>query len=106
MKNSDLPEDADQFIRHFVDNRFWKFAKTYAKSTPHSYTVREWQPDKDDDFVKAVLIIREYGKVEKFYSKSYIYLYLDGLKYWTMGNPLDDTTVINRADWNTFYGYR
>lgn len=101
MKNSDMPEFELAWVRTFIETNFWKPSR--MKET-HAYTVREWQPDKDHEFVAMVKIIRAYGKVENFYRNQYTYLYVDGLKYWTMGNPLDETTVINRCDWFRFYG--
>lgn len=63
---------------------------------PHSYTRRrEWSDEKQ--FVDVVVFIREHGVPEKFFSKTFIYLYIDGFKYWTMGSPLDETILINRA---------
>ena len=104
MENTDLPPHVLLWVRNFIDNRFWKFAKTYAKSAPHSYTVRDWVLDLEDDFSKMVELIREYGRAERFYSKVYYYLYLDGQKYWTMGDPVDTTILINRCEWGNYYG--
>jgi hypothetical protein len=70
----------------------------YAKTLPlfkHFYTKREsWE---DSDFVEVVKYIRKYGVKEKFFNKEYIYYYLGDYKYWTMGNPLDETILINKA---------
>lgn len=104
MKNSDLPEDILAWVRTFIDNRFWKYAKTYAKTAPHSYTVREWQPDKDDEFVDMLNIITDYGTKEKFYRTTFTYLYVDGQKYWATHNAERVFIIINRCDWGNFYG--
>ena len=104
MENTELPPDISLWVNNFIDNRFWKFAKTYAKSTPHSYTVRDWVLDPKDDFSKMVKLIREYGQAERFYTQTYIYLYFNKNKYWTMGSPIDETIIINRAAWERRYG--
>ncbi len=71
------------------------FAKTMA-NIPHSYTVRKnWKSDKD--FVDVVLHMREHGIVEFFFKKPYVYFYANGYKYWTMGNDMTITRIINRA---------
>jgi len=81
-------------FRAFVAHKKWTFAKSMAH-IPHEYVVR--QGPGDAAFVNAVLFIRAHGRAEKFFKKSYTYFYCDGWKYWTMGNPIDETTIINRA---------
>ena len=104
MEILDMPSDVQVWVRNFIEGRFWKFARTYAKTAPHSYTVRDWVLDPEDDFSTMVRLIREHGRAERFYSKTYYYLYLDGQKYWTMGKPVETTTLINRCDWGNYYG--
>jgi hypothetical protein len=85
----------DEFME-FIKNRRWQYAKTMPKF-PHEYTVREWLPHDQNEFEEAAIFIRKQGKSEKFFSKTHIYYYIDGWKYWTMGYPIPETTVINRA---------
>ena len=33
-----------------------------------------------------------------FGSRIYVYLHVDEMKYWTMGEHVSDTTVVNRAN--------
>jgi hypothetical protein len=40
---------------------------------------------------------REHGVKERWGKYNNPYLYIDDYKYWTMGAPLEETTVINRA---------
>jgi len=96
-----LPDDDLNWILNYIDDCFWKPSK---QSASHAYTVREWRPEYDADFVKFVQLIRTYGHPENFYSKTYIYLHVDGLKYWTMGSPIAETIIINRAPSRAFYG--
>ena len=51
----------------------------------------------EKDFERVVQYIRDNGVSERFFSKSFIYFYMGGWKYWTMGEPLNETQVINRA---------
>ena len=49
------------------------------------------------EFESIVEYIREHGVKEKFEGKEYIYLHLGDFKYWTMGEAVKDTILINRA---------
>lgn len=86
----------DAGFREFIASRRWQFAKTMAR-IPHEYTVAAWYPSKRPEFDEAVMFIREHGYEQKFFSKTYLYYDVDGLQYWTMGNSLEITKLINRA---------
>ncbi len=88
-----------EWFQIYISSVRWKQAK--SEKFKHSYTVREWHPDT---FERAVKIIRKYGVPERFYKQTYVYLYIDGLKYWTMGAPLEKTIIINCAAADTHYG--
>jgi len=62
---------------------------------PHEYIVRE----RVDEtlFVKLVKHIREHGYKGEFYNKSLTYFDYDGMTYWTMGAPIEETIIINRC---------
>lgn len=71
----------------------WTFAKTMPHN-PHHYTLRDkWE---DADFVWAVEQIRAHGYREMFKGRPYTLFTIGEFKYWTMGNPLPETTLINR----------
>jgi hypothetical protein len=89
----DTLEEVDQYIKK-VD---WKKAKTYRKTAPHEYTIRDWRKDLDDEFVGFAKLIRRIGTEERFYSKTFLYFYHGDYKYWTMGDPLEATVVLNRC---------
>ncbi len=73
----------------------WIFARTMPEN-PHEYTLRkEWQDD--EEFIEVVKAIRMHGRKELFKGQEYIYFYVNGYKYWTMGAPLNKTILINRA---------
>ena len=81
------------WMRSYRDICRWQVAKS---DPPHEYTIRDWRPEADEDFARAAAGIREFGYPRVFYGNPYTYFDLDGLKYWTMGNPLAETTVLNR----------
>lgn len=85
-------------VLNFIENHNWKVAKTY-KNYPHSYVFKGALTNDDDvkSFEYFVLYIRKYGFTGIFFKTSYVYLYINGYYYWTMGNPLEETTIINRA---------
>tara|TARA_R110000764_G_scaffold16767_1_gene46564 strand:+ start:1543 stop:1818 length:276 start_codon:yes stop_codon:yes gene_type:complete len=82
-------------INKILESADFVFAKTMP-SNPHSYTLKEKWEDKEL-FNEVVMYIRDNGLKERFYSKTYTYYYLNGYKYWTMGNSLEITRLINRA---------
>lgn len=95
----DLDNADIEWFKAYIGSVRWRQAK--SEKYKHSYTVREWQPDI---FERAVKIIRKYGVPERFYRQTYVYLYIDDQKYWTMGAPLEQTIIINRAAADTHYG--
>jgi SAM-dependent methyltransferase len=87
-------------FEHFVNKSRWIFAKT-MKENPHEYALRK--NCDSSEFDEAVLFIRENGVKEEFKGYYYVIYYLNGLKYWTMGAPLDKTILINRTrDFNIY----
>lgn len=88
--------------RAYIAEVRWQFAKTMPQ-WPHEYTVRDWRPDTEPQFVELVRLIRASGVVKPWPTDvpnpryHHTYLEVDGWDYWTMGWPVDETTVINRA---------
>jgi hypothetical protein len=93
-----------QEVKLFIAEQDWIFAKTYAKTWPHEYLVRE----KVDEvlFVKMVEHIRANGYVGKFYKMDITYFDEDGMVYWTMGDPIETENIINRCTKEQSYEYR
>ena len=91
-------------IKQFIKNEKWIFAKTYAKTWPHEYLVK----NKVDQnlFVEMVKHIRSYGYAGSFYSKEIGYFDEDGFVYWTMGYPLEEEDIINRCPKEDSYEYK
>jgi hypothetical protein len=85
----------EQEIIKLLTESKYIYAKTMPKF-PHFYTLRAtWE--SGEQFEEVVQFIRDKGKAERFFSKILIYFYHDGYKYWSMGSPLKDTILINRA---------
>jgi hypothetical protein len=88
--------------RRYVAGARWQFAKTMPQ-WPHEYTVRHWQPELEADFFAFAVLIRSNGIVKPWPPAPmtpryrHTYLELNEWEYWTMGEPIPDTTVINRA---------
>ena len=82
-------------LKKFINNSQWIFAKTYAATWPHHYIVR----DRVDEnlFVKMVQHIRHFGYEGRFYNMKITYFDEAGYVYWTMGAPIEETTIINRC---------
>ena len=81
-------------LRDFVDTAEWTFAKTMPE-WPHEYIVRD-RVDKSL-FEALVRHIRTYGFEGRFYHSVHTYYAEDDLLYWTMGAPIEETTIINRC---------
>lgn len=92
------PEEWD-WAREFVARRRWREAVTYRDTAPHEYVVRTWETDEQGnlDFSRFVVLIRRCGYADYFYQVRHVYWALDEFIYWTMGWPVEETTVINRA---------
>ncbi len=91
-------------IKSFVDEETWTFAKTYAHTWPHEYLVRDRVAD--ELFVQLVEHIRAYGYEGRFYHLRITYFDEDGLVYWTMGAPVEETVIVNRCTKEQTYEYR
>ena len=91
-------------LKNFIVNSKWIFAKTYAATWPHHYIVR----DRVDEalFINLVKHIRCFGYEAPFYNKKYTYFEEEGYVYWTMGAPIEETTIINRCSKENTFEYR
>ena len=83
-------------LREMVARCQWTFAKTMPWC-PHEYIVRGKCPLSEEEFLYFIDMQRNYGKVERWGRYITPYLYIDDYKYWTMGAPVEETIVMNRA---------
>jgi hypothetical protein len=85
-----------QEIVAILNDHEWKFAKTFKYKAPHWYTLREKWND-DPLFDKIVQEVRNNANTEYFWRKPFEVLTYEGWKYWSMGAPIDETILINKA---------
>lgn len=71
---------------------------------PHEYLVRGRVDERL--FVQLVRHIRLNGYEGKFYQKNITYFDEVGMVYWTMGEPLEETAIVNRCRKEDSYEYR
>ena len=98
--------DLDWWVK-FAATREWTFAKTYAETAPHHYVVEGRTPGvTHEDMVRAARVIHTFGSPGKYYSLTKNYLVSpDGqFRWWTEDNHFTDTTLVNRATTELFYG--
>ena len=81
-------------LQEFIDSVQWTFAKTMPE-WPHEYIVR----DRVDEnlFMMLAQHIRSQGYEAKFYERTLTYYDNAGMVYWTMGEPIGETTIVNRC---------
>lgn len=86
-------------IKVFVSSYPWHPAKTYSQFAPHEYYVRgELDEDGEREFVEFVEFIRDKGFSCLFEGSPYTYYEFEGKYYWTMGEPIEETTILNRCN--------
>lgn len=95
-----MNRETEKRVRENLLSAPFIFARTMPEN-PHHYTLRKnWA--RDEEFVEAVLWMREYGYSEIYKGRPYTMYNLNGHKYWTMGAPIDYssgkpcTILINR----------
>ena len=102
----DLPELLEMPIgsewgraREFIATRRWQEAVTYREKAPHEYTIRTWRTGEQagQDFDQFVVCIRRFGYADFYHKIRHLYWTVQEFKYWTMGWPVGETVVINRA---------
>ena len=86
-------------FRQFIERNTWIFAKTYAAYCPHEYIVKDRLSEEEKSvFEQIVIFIREKG-FEAVYGNlgPDQYYTVDEYYYWTMGAPVEQTIILNRA---------
>ena len=112
----DFPRPTEAEVNEFRKyiNRFnWITARTFENFSPHQY-IRNfpcWKMKEDGkcngfcqsckeqraEFEKWVLFIRKYGERQKMLRTVYTVFCVDDKQYWTMGDPMNTTWILNRA---------
>lgn len=83
-------------LRDMISRCQWTFAKTMPWA-PHEYIVRGKCPLSEEEFLYFIDMQRRFGVEERWGNYLHSYLYIDDYKYWTMGAPVEETIVMNRA---------
>ena len=111
--STDVMDDFRIYISSFT----WTKAKTFEDFSPHQYILNfpcwkmkahgkcpgemyancELCKQKREEFEKWALFIRKYGERCKMLKTTYTVLCVDDKHYWTMGDPMNTTWVLNRA---------
>ena len=83
----------------FILRNTWIFAKTYAAFCPHEYVVKERLPAEEQaEFEQIVTFIREQGFIASYGRLGpNRYYTVEDYYYWTMGDPVEETNILNRA---------
>ena len=109
-------EEMDDF-RTYISSFTWTNAKTFEDFSPHQYILnfpcwkmkadgkclcempenRESCKQRREEFENWALFIRKYGERCKMLKTTYTVLCVDDRHYWTMGDPMNTTWVLNRA---------
>ena len=86
-------------FQQFIARHKWVFAKTYAAFCPHEYVVKDRLTEEEKRiFEQIVVFIRENGFAAVCGRKGpNCYYTVDEHYYWTMGTPIEETTILNRA---------
>ncbi len=98
---------------NYIGRLKWKRAKTFENFAPHEYVLsfpceklkaENKCPNNCDickaerkAFEDAVVFIRQNGELAKFQNRIYTMLCVGDHQYWTMGDPLETTWVLNKA---------
>jgi hypothetical protein len=90
-------------LKEFINSISWTHAKTMPE-WPHEYIVRKNVDEKL--FIDVVNHIRKNGYQGTFYKIPITYFDEDGLIYWTMGSPVEETIIINRCKKENSYEER
>jgi len=92
------------WAKDWISKQEFVYAKSYSETFPHYYTTKD--KCNSNEFEIFINVIRNYGRVKRFYSKQYIYLELDNYEYWEMGRPIKAVKVLNKAIINDNAKYR
>ena len=83
-------------IALFIDTAKWIFAKTYATTWPHEYTLLR-DTDLKKEFIDFAKLINTQGYSGTFYNRQMIYYRHIDMVYWTMDDNIEETDLINRV---------
>lgn len=83
-----------EHLREFIKRCQWRWARSMP-GAPHEYIVRGKCALSEDEFYEFFKAQRT-GQHERWGKYNNQYIYIDGYKYWTMGDPWETTIIMNR----------
>jgi len=90
-----------ELFKELVESKEWITARTYVKTAPHEYVLRKMYISEEFNFM--VHFIRVNGFTARFgRGKPLRYLIFGEHYYWTMGDEVGKTIVLNRALLNNY----
>ena len=89
-------------IIDFLEKQHWIFAKTYAKTSPHEYCLKNDVVGTKREFEEACRVILEEGFPACFFTYPNKYIYGNGHMYWVMHDVAKECILINRSDVNDY----
>ena len=108
----DAPDTLELIQRNLTANGYQVFTSSgvveairLLNSTPVDLVITDLKMPKVSG-LDLVRHIRAYGYVGRFYDRKITYYDDCGFDYWTMGAPLEETTIINRCEIENSYEYR
>lgn len=80
----------------------WKFAKTYAKKSPHEYFL---QKNNEGLFQEVMRRVRDLGETEMYYKTKFRVYHFQDFKYWGYddGAGLVNRTRSNKEECISYY---
>ena len=104
-RETELPTDLsdEERAERFIRGSGWRLATTML-NIPHQYTIRDLETPEarkttalsHSEFEWFTQFIRDNGEVKPWGRYRNTYLTVSEWEYWSMGFPIDETTVINR----------
>ena len=82
-------------LREYIARCDWKWARTMV-DVPHEYIYRGRCPLTDKEFFYVLKAQVYHGVNERWGKYVHPYLYIDGYKYWTMGDYSPENRTMNR----------
>lgn len=99
-EQTDFSSDVERlWFARFVADSQWQEAKTYAKTTPHQYCVKDKMQLQEEQncFEDVVRLIRENGYDAPFFHTTFRYFNFEGYSYFTCDGAVAEQGVINRV---------
>ncbi|SEP80904.1 hypothetical protein SAMN04487977_101490 [Treponema bryantii] len=100
-------------FKAYIARNYWKSSSTMKDFCPHQYIINYpcWKKKEDGkcsgfcdsckknraEFERWAMFIRKYGERQKMLKTVYTVLCVDDMQYWTMGDPMNTTWVMNRG---------